>query len=134
MSPWLVLYDGDCGLCKWLLGGLLGWDRTGRLRPLPIQDPEAQELLADLTPERRMASWHLVSPDGDRRSGGDAVAPLFELLPGGRAPAAAAAGLPRLTDRAYRWVADHRTQLSRLVPARLKGRAAERVARREAGR
>ena len=42
---WFVLYDADCGLCKWLLAGLLRWDRRERLRPLPLDDPEAARLL-----------------------------------------------------------------------------------------
>ena len=105
---WRVLYDGDCGLCKWLLCGLLAWDRTVRLRPLALQRPESEELLADLTPEERMASWHLISPEGGRQSGGAALAPLLLLLPRGRFPAAALARLPALTDRSYRWVAEHR--------------------------
>ena len=129
--PWLVLYDGDCGLCKWLLAGFLRWDRAGCLRPIALQSPAAGELLRDLPSAERMASWHLVSPDGVRRSGGSAVPPLLRLLPGGRLPAAASERLPGLTERAYRWVAEHRTALSRWVPARLKRRAGESVSRRE---
>ena len=128
---WWVLYDGDCGLCKWLLCGLLAWDRTVRLHPLALQRPESEELLADLTPEERMASWHLISPEGGRRSGGAALAPLLRLLPCGRFPAAAFARLPTLTHRSYRWVAEHRSQLSKLVPTRVKQRADECVRRRE---
>lgn len=44
-----VLYDCDCGFCRWSVGRLLAWDRAGRLRPLAIQSPEGQRLLADLT-------------------------------------------------------------------------------------
>ena len=139
---WVVLYDSDCGFCKWLLAGLLRWDRAARLRPVPLQGSEADELLADLAPEERMASWHLVpdrwaaaeghgGPGGTRRSGGDAAPPLLRLLPGGGLPAAAFARLPGLTDRGYRWVAEHRSQLSRWVPARSKRRASERVRERE---
>ena len=126
-----VLYDGECGLCKWLLCGLLAWDRTVRLHPLALQRPESEQLLADLTPEERIASWHLISPEGGRRSGGAALAPLLHLLPRGRFPAAAFARLPTLTDRSYRWVAEHRSRLSKLVPTRVKQRADECVRRRE---
>jgi len=128
---WRVLYDGECGLCEWLLCGLLAWDRTVRLHPLALQRPESEELLADLTPEERMASWHLISPEGGRRSGGAALAPLLHLLPRGRFPAAALARLPALTDRSYRWVSEHRSQLSKLVPTRVKQHASECVRRRE---
>jgi len=113
---WTVLYDADCGFCKWLLAGLLHWDRAVSLRPIALQRPEADDLLADLAPAERMASWHLISPTGARCSGGAAVAPLLRLLPGGRIPAAAFARFPRLTARGYEWVAAHRSQLSRWVP------------------
>lgn len=127
---WTVLYDADCGFCKWLLAALLRWDRAARLRPVPLQGPEAEDLLAELEPAERLASWHLVAPTGARLSGGAAIPPLLSLLPGGRAPAAAFARFPTLTDRSYRWVAEHRSQLSKLVPSRAKRRADDRVRRR----
>lgn len=124
---WTVLYDADCGFCKWLLSGLLRWDREARLRPIALQRSEAGDLLRELTPAERIASWHLISPTGERRSGGAAVAPLLRLLPAGRGPAAGFARFPRLTDRGYRWVAEHRSQLSRRVPSGAKQRAGRHV-------
>lgn len=131
MRRWVVLYDAHCGLCKWLLALLLRWDRAERLRPLALQRPEAEELLADLEPERRAASWHLISPDGVRASAGEAAAPLLSLLPGGRLPAALLASRPRQTEWGYAWVAAHRSALSKLLPARAKLRASERIRARE---
>lgn len=128
---WTVLYDADCGFCQWLLSGLLRWDRAKRLRPIALQRSEADDLLRELTPAERMASWHLISPAGDLRSGGAATPPLLRLLPAGRLPAAGLARLPRLTDRGYRWVAEHRTQLSKWVPLSAKQRATEHVHKRE---
>jgi predicted DCC family thiol-disulfide oxidoreductase YuxK len=128
---WVVLYDADCGFCKWLLAGLFRCDREVRLRPIALQRPEADDLLPDLGPAERMASWHLISPTGARRSGGAAVPPLLRLLPRGRVPAAAFARFPTLTERGYRWVAEHRSQLSRLVPLSFKQHASERVRPRE---
>lgn len=128
---WLVLYDGDCGLCKWLLAWLLRCDREGRLRPIALQRPETDVLLADLDPAERMASWHLVSPDGKRVSAGAALPSLLGLLPGGRPPAAALGRFPRLTNAGYRWVASHRVGISRFVPRGSKRRAAELVRERE---
>jgi len=127
----VVLHDADCGFCQWLLAGLLRWDRAARLRPIALQRPEAGDLLSDLAPADRMASWHLISPAGVRHSGGAAVAPLLTLLPGGRVPATAFARFPGPTDRGYRWVAEHRSHLSRLVPSRAQRHARERVQRRE---
>jgi predicted DCC family thiol-disulfide oxidoreductase YuxK len=131
---WTVLYDAECGFCKWLLAILLHWDRAARLRPVALQRPETDGLLADLAPAARMRSWHLVSPAGERRSGGDAVPALLRLLPGGRLPAAGFSQFPGLTDRGYRWVAEHRSQLSRLAPGSAKRRASGYVSRREQSR
>lgn len=128
---WLVLYDGDCGLCKWLLAGLLRFDRDGRLRPLALQRPEAEALLADLEPAERMASMHLVSPQGRRTSAGAALPALLKLLSGGRLPAAILERFPRFTSAGYGWIAAHRIGISRFVPGRLKRRAGERVRERE---
>lgn len=120
---WTVLYDAECGICRALLAGLLRWDRARRLRPVALQRPETDRLLADLSPAERMASWHLLSPGGNRWSAGAALPPLLRLLPGGRAPAAAFARFPTATERGYRWVADNRSALGRLLPEMLKRRA-----------
>jgi len=130
-SAWALLYDADCGLCIWLLSGLLRWDRAAELRPIALQDREADRLLADLAPAERMASWHLISPAGERWSGGAAVAPMLRLLPAGTVPAEGFGRLPKLTERGYRWVAGHRSQLSHWLPSGAKRRAGERVGERE---
>jgi len=127
----VVLYDGACGFCKWTLGWLLRLDRDWRLRPMALQDEEADMLLAGMEPELRMASFHLLTPGGDLLSGGEALPPLLRLIRGGSAPAAALGRFPALTGRGYRWIAEHRTRLSQFVPARWKRRAAERVRERE---
>jgi len=128
---WLVLYDGECDLCMWLLALLLRLDSERRLRPAALQGVEAQRLLGDLAPAERMASWHLISPQGVRRSAGAALPTLMRLLRFGRLPADVLAGLPGPSERGYRWVADHRTQLSRFVPRGAKRRAARYVRHRE---
>jgi predicted DCC family thiol-disulfide oxidoreductase YuxK len=136
VSPdrWTLLYDGERGLCKWILVGILRWDRHRRLGPLALQSDQAEALLGDLSPDQRLASWHLISPEGNRTSAGAALAPLLRLLPGGGVPARTVSLLPRFTGRAYGWVASHRVQLSRAVPGALKRRAGERVVRAEGER
>ena len=109
-----VLYDSDCGFCKWGLDKILAWDRNRRLRPVAIQSEEGQRLLAVIAPERRLESWHLVA-GGEVQSAGAAAPDLFAALPGGRPLAALLRAFPRLTERAYRWVAGHRDLLARLL-------------------
>jgi predicted DCC family thiol-disulfide oxidoreductase YuxK len=72
----------------------------------------------------------LISPAGARHSGGAAIVQVLRLLPGGRMPAVAFARFPRLTEKAYRRIADHRSQLSRLIPMRAKRSASRRVQER----
>lgn len=111
----VVLFDQDCGFCKWSLNRVLAWDRRGRLRPIPIQGEEGQALLASVPEERRLESWHVVLPSGEVHSGGAAGAPTAELLPGGRPLAWLFRTFPGITDRAYRFIARNRNKISRLL-------------------
>jgi predicted DCC family thiol-disulfide oxidoreductase YuxK len=125
-----ILYDAECRFCRWSLGWVLRWDRRRELVPVALQDPEADRLLAAIARERRMASWHLVTPAGAISSAGAATAPLLRLLPGGRALALLPAAAPALTERAYAWVARHRGALGRRLPDRSLARAGELIAER----
>jgi predicted DCC family thiol-disulfide oxidoreductase YuxK len=127
-----VLYDVDCGFCRWTMARVLAWDRHGRLRPVAIQDAEGGVLLAPLNPAARLASWHLAFPDGRLYSAGPALAQVVGLLPGGRVPAAAMRALLPLTGWAYRLVADHRAVPGRFVSAAAKRQATEAIRARSA--
>ena len=111
-----VLYDDDCGFCRWSLAWFLRWDRDRRLRPAAIQGPEGERLLEGMPRARRLESWHLVDAEGRTYSAGEGFAPLLRLLPGGRPLAAIAARLPRLADRAYFLVARNRSALAKPLP------------------
>lgn len=128
----LVLWDRDCGFCAWTLSLLLRADRARLLRPAPIQGPEGDRHLAHMAPEQRLASWHLVDDDGRVRSGGEALTAVLRALPAGRPLARLTGALPAATDRAYGWVATHRTLLSRPIPAEAKERARRHVGSRAA--
>jgi predicted DCC family thiol-disulfide oxidoreductase YuxK len=41
----VLLYDGECGLCNWVVRRLLAADRAGRLHYAPLQSPPAQDYL-----------------------------------------------------------------------------------------
>ena len=104
-QPLTVLYDADCGFCRWSVARLLAADRGGRLRPAAIQSGEGDVLLAEVPPELRLASAHVVGPDGTVVSGGDALALLAAVLPGARATAPIARATAPLSRAAYRLVA-----------------------------
>jgi predicted DCC family thiol-disulfide oxidoreductase YuxK len=113
----VLLFDSECGFCRRAVDKVLAWDRRGRLRTVALQSAEADTLLPGLEHETKMASWHLVTPDGRVHSAGAAAVPLLRLLPGGRAPAALLARFPRVTNRAYRLVARNRDRFGRLAGA-----------------
>jgi predicted DCC family thiol-disulfide oxidoreductase YuxK len=101
------------------------------VRLVPLQDrTEADRLLGPMDEGTRMASWHLVTADGRVESAGRGVAPLLRLLPGGGPLARVAAAVQPATDAAYRFVADHRSALGRLLPEGAHERADARLRRR----
>jgi predicted DCC family thiol-disulfide oxidoreductase YuxK len=129
MAREAIVYDDDCGFCRWSLGVVLAWDRGQGLRPVALQDPEADALLRGVPPDERMKSWHLVTVDRVS-SAGAAVPRLLRRLPGGTPLALVFERLPRATERGYRFVADHRSAFGKLVPRSALLRADARIAAR----
>jgi predicted DCC family thiol-disulfide oxidoreductase YuxK len=126
----IVLWDRDCGFCAFMLSLVLRADRRRVLKPAFIQGPEGERLLADMPPRQRLASWHFIDDEGRRTSGGRALTELLRELPAGRPLAALTGALPGVTERAYGWVATHRSLLSKPIPASAKERARRLVAAR----
>jgi len=124
-----VLYDRDCGFCRWSLAKILAWDRARRLHPLPIQSEEGRRLLdaAGVPEEHRLRSWHLVHPDGRVESAGDALPAVFRLLPAGAPFAAITRALPGPSRRGYMLVANNRTLFGRPLTRGMKARATARI-------
>ena len=118
-----LLYDADCGVCKFLVARILDWDRAARLHPVELQSARAVELLPGLSNEERMRSFHLVEPDGTVHSAGDGLARLADYLP----------GLPRALGRGYWLVAGNRDKLGKLVPAKAKRQAERKIRARQKG-
>ncbi len=87
MDAYLV-YDGGCGICTFAASLVRAFDWRRRIRPVPLQDPEGQRLLAAMDDARRWSSFHLVA-DGRTASRGEGVLEVLGVLPIG-------AGIPRL--------------------------------------
>jgi predicted DCC family thiol-disulfide oxidoreductase YuxK len=116
-----VLYDVDCGFCRWAMAVFLRWDRNRVLRPVAIQDDEGQRLLTGMNTDQRLASWHLAT-DGRVISAGAALPKLVGLMPGGRVPSLVMAALGPLTRSGYQLIADHREIPGRrLTKAQIEG-------------
>jgi predicted DCC family thiol-disulfide oxidoreductase YuxK len=123
MSPVIVLYDADCGFCRWATAQAVSLDRRGVLVPVPIQSSLGDELLGDLDPSARLRAAHVVGDDGRRRSGGAAAAEVLAALPPTQALARLAHRWPRTTNLLYALVAWRRRDLGRLVGPERRQRA-----------
>jgi predicted DCC family thiol-disulfide oxidoreductase YuxK len=104
----VVLYDADCGFCRWSADHLRRWDSRGALAFASIQSTDGQQLLHAVPVNARLDAMHAVTTDGRVWSGGDALRVLLDVLPGGRIPAAIAGAFPEATEHAYRFIARHR--------------------------
>jgi predicted DCC family thiol-disulfide oxidoreductase YuxK len=129
----LVLYDDDCGFCRWSLAALLRRDRH-RLVIAPIQSAEAQALLdeAEVPVADRLRAAHAVPLDGPPaalRSGGDAVPLVLGTVGLGLAGRLAPPLLRRLV---YGAIAGNRTLLGRGVGTQRRADADRVIAQRRA--
>jgi predicted DCC family thiol-disulfide oxidoreductase YuxK len=110
------VYDGDCGICRDLVGRVRQRDRAGRFRFVPYQD-EAALRATGVTREQATHAMYLVTDEGVRWSGGQAVARVIEDLPRGRfvGRVMRLPVLRQLLGLGYRLVADNRHSVSRLA-------------------
>jgi predicted DCC family thiol-disulfide oxidoreductase YuxK len=128
----IVLYDADCGFCRWAMAWALDHDPRRVLVAVPIQSSLGSQLLADLSPDERLAAAHVVRDDGARDSGGAAAAEVLGALPRTRSLARLARRLPAPTAALYGLLATHRYGFGRFVGGEARRRAdrllqAERV-------
>ena len=111
----LVLYDGDCPLCRRSVETLRRLDWMDRLGYADARDPGAwPETDIPLDRERMLEEMHLLTPDRRRiHVGFDAFRWVAARLPLLWAvwPLLYLPGVPRLGRRAYRWVARNRFHL-----------------------
>jgi predicted DCC family thiol-disulfide oxidoreductase YuxK len=117
----IVLYDGNCGFCRWTVAWALKRDRDRLLTVAPIQSPTGDRLLAGVDAAERLRAVHVVHDDGRHESGGAAAQAVLRVS--ARRLARLAGISPRLVELVYRLVAGNRARLSRLVPAGAKQRA-----------
>jgi predicted DCC family thiol-disulfide oxidoreductase YuxK len=115
----LLIYDGECRLCRRAVTLLNAWDRSGRIACMPSQNPLLPRLLPDASAEELDTAMLLVGPRGRRYRGAEALPRILSLLPGGlplrllfEVP-----GLPTLARKVYGWIAGHRHELGCRVPS-----------------
>jgi len=110
----LMLFDGDCNFCTlWIRR----WQQaTGdRVEYLPFQNPRVVEQFPQLSREKLETAVHLVEPDGSVLFGAEAVFAALAHHPNrGRWLRwyRESTGFAHFTERAYRFVAEHRPLFS----------------------
>jgi len=111
----LLVYDGACGYClRWIHR----WQRTmgDRIDYAPFQDVADQ--FPTIPRERFEQAVHLIEPNGRSSSGAEAVFRALSLSGRRRWPLAIYRFMPgaaHVTEAAYRFVANHRSGVSRLT-------------------
>jgi predicted DCC family thiol-disulfide oxidoreductase YuxK len=113
----VLLYDGECRLCRFAARCVVQLDRRQELAFLPLQDEAATPLLTAVPDSARFDTWRLAGSDGSLGGSGSGVPVLLETM-GATGP------LGRLLrripgpmlDRAYGLIARNRATLGRLVP------------------
>jgi predicted DCC family thiol-disulfide oxidoreductase YuxK len=128
----IVLYDNDCGFCRWSVAWALRHDDRERLVAAPILSQLGAELLAELDEHERLRSAHVIDAHGARRSGGAAAAEVLSALAPTRALGRLANRAPAPTSLLYDFVASHRHGFGRFVGQRARRRADELLAVRSA--
>jgi predicted DCC family thiol-disulfide oxidoreductase YuxK len=114
----LLLFDGNCRICRRTIAWLRAWDRAGRIVCMPYQHPMVQRILPDVPRHELETAILLVAPNGRHYRGAEALPLILRLLPGG-SPLGRIFAIPRvpaIATRIYRWVAEHRHDLGCAIP------------------
>jgi predicted DCC family thiol-disulfide oxidoreductase YuxK len=120
----VVLYDGDCGVCRETVRRLRRWDREDRFEfvPLGVAATSGRPLLERLAAEGHLGdAIHVVDEATGRVvSGGHAALAILDALPGGwlLRPWAAIPATAVAADVVYRVAARHRDRVAWLTGIR----------------
>lgn len=109
-----VLYDGQCVFCTRSIAMLRRLDILGSLEFVSLHDPSVSERFPDLSHDMLMEQMWVVSSDGKRYAGADALRYLSRRLPllYPAAPFLHIPGTRSFWRWAYRTVAEHRYKIA----------------------
>lgn len=116
MDPAVLIYDGDCPMCRasalWLLRRAMNAGAEG-LDVMPCRSPARRARFPQVPEEACLRAMHLVLPDGRVLAGADAVPEILARLPRWRwlARAFEVPGARPLARRLYAWIANNRMRL-----------------------
>jgi predicted DCC family thiol-disulfide oxidoreductase YuxK len=117
IGPAVLVYDGECALCRasafWLLRrAMAGGARE--LELLPCSSPVRRARYPQISDEACLTAMQLVLPDGRVLAGADAVPEILRRIPRWRWLAGLfdLPGIRPVARRVYAWIARHRMRLS----------------------
>ncbi len=106
--PYLLIYDGDCELCRCFVAAICRGEAGQLIRPRAYQ---AITLPPDIRAQAE-AALLVINPDGSLEMGGTAVLSILNLGGYRWASRLRTGFAQRLVTGGYQWVANHRGQLS----------------------
>jgi predicted DCC family thiol-disulfide oxidoreductase YuxK len=111
----VVVFDGECAICKAQIDRICRWDTRARLAFLSLHDPLVAQRYPDLSRDELMARMYVVDPAGGRHGGADAFRYISGLIPRMWPlwPLLHLPGSRRLWQWCYRQVAARRYRLGR---------------------
>jgi predicted DCC family thiol-disulfide oxidoreductase YuxK len=119
--PAVLIYDGDCSMCRasalWLLRRALAGGAS-ELEILPCRSPARQKRFPDISETACMQAMQLVLPGGRVLSGADAVPEILVRIPRWKWVARLfdVPGVRPVARHVYRWIAQNRMRLSCAAP------------------
>lgn len=121
--PAVLIYDGDCPVCRRAAAWVETRARDGVFEYLACQSPERAARFPGMAESACLEAMQLVLPDGTVYSGDAALPLILERLRGWRwlARLLRLPGLRRVSPAVYRFVARHRYAISAIVYRKASG-------------
>ena len=84
LSRYILAYDTDCGSCTRFAYVVDSLDKSEIIDFISIILADQKGLLDRISPSLRYKSFHLIFPNGEVKSGSEALVELIAVLPGGK--------------------------------------------------
>ena len=84
LSRYILAYDADCGPCTRFAYVVDSLDKSEIIDFISLTLADQKGLLERISPPLRYKSFHLILPNGEVKSGSEALVELIAILPGGK--------------------------------------------------